>query len=149
MRIIIRHIPSSMTCRELERLVTSRLKRHWYWPFGDKPVIYSCQIVKASDPQAEGSDVFGLVTIRPRNAAIWVIERLNKVILNNAAIEAREFFDRTYHRDRRKNLPSYSKNRPGSERRQGDRRLFTVIEVICASGRNTIGSAYITTASLF
>ena len=149
MRIIIRHIPVSMSCRQLETLVKSRLRRNWYWPFGDKPVIYSCQIVKASNPQGNGSEVFGLVTIRPRNAAVWVIERLNKVVLNNTRIEAREFFDRTFHRDRRKNLPSYSKNRRGDERRQGDRRLLTVIEVICASGSSSMGSAYITTASLF
>ena len=135
-----------MTCRELEGMVNSKLKRRWFWPFGDKPVIYSSQIVKASDPQGTGSELFGLVTIRPRSTAVWVIERLNKVVVNNDGIHAREFFDRTYHRDRRKNLPSYSSNRPGKDRRQSDRRLYTAIEIICASGSNAMGAASITTA---
>lgn len=149
MRIIIRQIPVSMSCQELERLVWSRTKTGWFRPFKDRPVISSCQIVRVSGAGKQEKEIFGLATVRPRSAAVRAIGKLNKVVLNNARIQAREFFDRTYQRDRRRLVPALGDGESAVERRKGDRRKNSVTEVICASGRTAAGSAYITTASLF
>ena len=149
MRIILRNIPLSMVCRELEDLVRSRLKRRWRRPFAEKPVIYSCRVVKASTTEGKESEIFGLVTIRPRNAAMGVIERLSEAVVNDVKISAREFFDRTYQRDRRKHLRPDNHAKKFVERRRTDRRRYNTIEVICSTGSSGQNSAYMTTASLF
>ncbi len=92
MEVFIRGIPPTSTRHELKQFVQKGMRR--WLPFGSKPVLVACNVIKITDEHGE-TEYHGLVEIKPEKAAHTLIRRLNGKLFKGRAVEVRPFYPRT------------------------------------------------------
>ena len=123
MIVFVRRIPADLTRRELEALVAEIITPRFAWlPFGVKGEIVKCEIIRIREKDTGAMERHGLVTIRPDEAALKVIKRLNHTRINGKLVEVREYKVRAYQRDRRRTEEGPQTEEQQEDRRQRDRR---------------------------
>ncbi len=122
MIVFVRRIPADLTRRELEALVAEVITPRFAWlPFGVKGEVVKCEIIRIREKETGAMERHGLVTIRPDEAALKVIKRLNHTRINGKLVEVREYKVRAYQRDRRRTEEG-QQSEGQDDRRQRDRR---------------------------
>jgi hypothetical protein len=102
MKIFLRQISAKATNADLRAVVERTIAPRWYLPRRRTGVIQSCNVLKIEDPGLKTVEFHGIVDVRPENAALSAVLKLNGRRLLGTLVEAREWHERSVERDRRK-----------------------------------------------
>ena len=129
MWVFIRGIPSTITVKELHRLITRQFSPTW----SSIPIrgvkVEESKVLKIMCTDSSVWEHYGLVYISPTRLVHAVVGRLNAATINGKRIHAHPYYNRQRSRDRRQQIVEGSEPYP-VERRRRDRRRGSVVSQI-------------------
>ena len=99
MKILISNAPPEANKESLRTLVRRIRMLHWLsYLVGAPPELVQCRVVRIARPErpeTQATRYYGILVVHPEKATEKLIKQLNGKKLNDRAIEARQYHDRT------------------------------------------------------
>ncbi len=105
MKILIPHVPSTITRQELLSIVQDAVKPRWFMPFTSGGTVAKCKLIRILNMDTGTVEFHGMVDIYPEKIAEKAIRQLNGKNLNGHQLTARKWVDRTLMVGGMKRLP--------------------------------------------
>ncbi len=106
MKLVIPHVPPSITRQELAAVIQAALKPRWYFPFRNGATVTTCKLIRVLDLESGAIEFHGLIDIYPDNKVEKIIKRLKGVTLNGFRLTVRRWVDRPQTIDDSKGPPN-------------------------------------------
>ncbi|CAK0747300.1 hypothetical protein CCP4SC76_1800010 [Gammaproteobacteria bacterium] len=98
MKILVKNIPADTTERSLIEFVLTPFSKKNLFSFRTRPdsaEVMSCEILRVTDVDSNKVEYHGVLCVRPDDAAIQLIRKLNGQLLWNQRVQVRRFHDRS------------------------------------------------------
>ncbi|AKH20123.1 hypothetical protein [Sedimenticola thiotaurini] len=106
MKILIPHVPPTITRQALTEVIQAALKPRWYFPFHNGPAVTKCKLVRILDVDSGAIEFHGLIDIYPDDKVNKTIKRLNGTTINGFRLSVRKWIDRPQVPDGQSRLPN-------------------------------------------
>ena len=94
MKILISNVPPQTNADSLRTLVQQTRNLHRLSYLLAPPELVQCRVVRITEPETQATRYYGLLVVRPEEAAEKLIKQLDGKKLNGQVVEARQYHDR-------------------------------------------------------
>lgn len=110
MKLVIPHVPATITRQDLLSVVQGAVRPRWFLPFRGSGMVAKCKLVRILDIDTGGVEFHGLIDIYPDKMAEKTIKRLNGTVVNGYQLAVRKWVDRSLAAGGQKHLPAGQNN---------------------------------------